>query len=187
MRSEVSIKNLCDFIMSERVASDGGYVYSQDIRHTTLNRDGIQMDSVYFLFEGEGVVILRLEFTVNQSMKLQEYRKEYQSIGEAVKGFLTFHDDNRLCAECGVIAPVGKDCVDCKLFKIWGEYHGANHVCVICQEPVWKLRLSCGHHFHMTCINAMCPDNIVKCPVCRKELTTYEIETIFLEETSDEV
>lgn len=180
------VATLSKFIMSEREESENGHVFSQDIRHTTLNRDGILMETIHFIFEEGGVVVVQFDFTVNHSMKLHDYRKEYTSLTDAVKGFLRFYEENRLCHECGKLAPVGKDCPDCVLFGLWATYHGSSNTCAICQEPVWRLRLSCGHHFHMTCINAMNPDNGVKCPVCRRELNAYEMEYIFLEESSEE-
>lgn len=99
----------------------------------------------------------------------------------------------KLCPECLQLIEQDKSlCKHCIIHKIRQEYGiiqkylEDHHTCMICQEPVYNIKLQCGHFIHYTCLLQLNPlkwysSNIIplKCSVCRQDISEHDKNKYF--------
>ena len=180
----MAIEEFAQLVIEERVPNEEGtgYTYQLDTAFSTMSNGHIWMNNLEIIFD-DTTIYINVEYNINKSYIARCFKRECRSLEEAIRCILRFNLDNELCIECGELIPRNSDC--CKAFKLWTRYHEEEKTCAICQEPVYRFKLGCGHHFHITCITAM--EKVkgkTQCPVCRQVLSREELEYIGLE--SDE-
>lgn len=97
---------------------------------------------------------------------------------EAAAILFSFPQFHHICKECGGVVEKSKACSSCLFHRLYAEQHGKKEVCTICQESVYRTRLPCGHHFHLTCLLQL--NRIgMSCPNCRMRIPTSMVDAWF--------
>ena len=105
----------------------------------------------------------------------------------AIKSLFDFLDKKDVCKECGCVKNKCDPCDPCEFFRAFRIARKAEAECVICLEKVYRTMLSCGHSFHITCLSGVDDSQgVVRCPMCRRELTKDEMEAFFENNADDD-
>lgn len=87
------------------------------------------------------------------------------------------------CSECSLLFEDKENrniCKDCSFFKFHRSFHTDQEtICSICQEPVYRFRLDCGHFFHMGCLSKLDQDHL-RCPNCRQPISQSFLSKYFM-------
>lgn len=125
------------------------------------------------------LVSIRLLYRLSHKGCIKTTHWVVKGISEAIDSLLSFMKNKEVCRECGRIKPKSSACNPCEFFKAFCKANDKEVDCAICMEKVYRLMLSCGHSFHLTCLSNINDD---KCPMCRHQLSNEEYEYIFGEE-----
>ncbi len=80
------------------------------------------------------------------------------------------------CRECTTLFETNRKegstlCKDCRFFEFHDRINQVGEkTCSICQEPVVRFRLDCGHFFHIGCLSRL-NKNQLRCPNCRAPIS----------------
>lgn len=172
----------------------------EDIQHTFI------VNEIIFRYDkNEETVSLDLFYSVFGITKNKEFvhthNLEPNDLSESVVDIIFgFFYNYKLCPEClRLIEKSNELCSRCSYHKIrnvfgitkkWEKDRTSPYEnCSICCHPVYNTKLQCGHYIHHTCVIQMSPfqwfygelveTRRLKCPLCRKMLTEYDINRYF--------
>ena len=100
---------------------------------------------------------------------------------EASEYLFTFTEKYNICTECAGIYKKENDdsmCGKCIFLRFYTKEKKINDVCTICQDPVFRTKLPCGHMFHTTCLLEMDKKDM-SCPNCRMKIPAYIVNDLF--------
>lgn len=109
-------------------------------------------------------------YRYNNSFKHCTAHWDCDTLEEGLLWIWRFLEEYTLCRECGDLLKTGESCRSCLFFQGYMEFMNRQEICAICQDPVYRCRLPCGHMFHRLCINKMEFSPDIRCPLCRADI-----------------
>lgn len=140
--------------------------------HTLFFKENMQVE--YVEFTGRSVrqreIRATLGYRCNKSFKVCLIKKTFESLRDAFLWVWTFLEKYSLCKDCGSLLETGHECDSCLFFRGYMEWMKRTEICAICQEPVFRYCLPCGHMFHRLCMNKIEFSQTIRCPLCRLDI-----------------
>jgi len=144
-----------------------------DMARTVFQRDAMALEFVSFhghRAPDDPNVHVRIGYRVNHSFKICIMEHKTSSLEKAFLWAWAFLENHYLCKECGSLLENHAKCTSCLFFEGYMQSKGRKEVCAICQDPVVRYALPCGHMFHRLCLNRIPFSPDIRCPLCRADI-----------------
>lgn len=166
---------------------DEGWFVNFLVQHSVFSVENMMITDIHISQSSPArSICVCILYSINSSQKVHEKHWCAPTINQAIKDVFCFPLEYSVCTECGNLLYKKEECFSCTFFKSYNQFHQREEcICAICQDPVFRTKLACGHLFHYTCLTKMSPE-AAKCPVCRSNLTMDEMEHLFYSEDETE-
>lgn len=116
------------------------------------------------------IIKTELEYTFGNSF-VCSYFKYSNGVENAFKDLMNISHTHKSCRECAILFEKDKNnydvCKECSFFVSFSKMMKKEQkICSICQDPVYRYELQCGHSFHIGCLAGL-KKHDAKCPNCR--------------------
>jgi len=167
--------------IDKQLESSKTWFVEWDMTQTLFQKENMSLE--YVEFRGRSSCRKEIRATVgyrcNNSFKTSVFKKTFDGLREAFVWVWTFMDKYTLCKECGGLLESEKECDACFFFRGYMAWIKRQEICAICQDPVYRFCLPCGHMFHRLCMNKIEFSETIRCPLCRVEIPYDVICDIF--------